>query len=65
MAKEYIVLKNGKYIVDRLDSKQDAEDRALELLNESPGASFESGKLDKRVWYTTTDPDPIFNEEVY
>ena len=63
MAKAFVVIKNGKYIVARVDSKGEAEDAALELLAESPSATFESGKLDKRVYTTTTPGETTVIEE--
>ena len=63
MAKTCGVIKNSKYIVAREDSKRDAEDKALELLAVSPGATFESGKLDKKVYTTTTPGETTVVEE--
>lgn len=65
MAKEFVVLRNGKYVVDRVDSKAEAEAIAIALLQESPNSSFEYGKMDKRVFTTRTEESFEYGEEVY
>lgn len=65
MAKEFIVVENGQRIVDRVDSKQEAEDRATELSNENKRASYEFGKLDKRLFHTVGNVDYTPGEEIY
>ena len=63
MAKTFVVIKNSKYIVAREDSKQEAEATALALLATSPRATFESGKLDKKVYTATTPGETTVVEE--
>ena len=65
MAKEFIVVKDGKDIVDRVDSKAEAEASALAFLSESPNASFEFGKLDKRIFTFRNNVSYDYQEETY
>ncbi len=65
MAKTYVIIKNGIAVVERVNSKQEAELRTSELLEENPGASYESGKLDKRVWSTYSTSVRTVEEETY
>lgn len=65
MAKAFVVIKNGNRVVDRAGSKGEAKDSATALLLKHPGASFEIGKLDKRLWATVSVPQIIYDEEDY
>ena len=55
MAKSYIVIKNNREVLGRYASKQGAEDAAEALRDNFPGAAFEFGKLDKKLYTTKTD----------
>jgi hypothetical protein len=52
----FIVIKNGRKVVAREDTRRDARHKALELLAESPNATFESGKLDRLVYTVMSEP---------
>ena len=65
MAKAFVVIKNGNRIVERADSKQEAEARAEALLVENPSASYEFGKLDKRIFNNRTESVYVPGEENY
>ena len=66
MAKAFVVIQNGDRVVARLDSKAEAQTHAEDLRDAYPEASFEYGKMDKRLYSTvatTKTYDPA--EEVY
>ena len=65
MAKAFVVIQNGNDVVDRVDSKSEAEARCQELLTKSPEASFEFGKLDKRMFTSIIPASREYQEEVY
>ena len=66
MAKAYIVIKNGTAVVDRVGSKAEAEAKATALRDANPEASFEFGKMDKRLYNTVaTEKTYSPDEEVY
>lgn len=65
MAKEFVVIRNNNDVVQRCDSKAEAEAVALEFLQKYPRSSFEFGKLDKRVFTTSTEVEFEYGEETY
>lgn len=54
MAKNFIVLKNNKHVSARVEDKAEAEALCAALSIESPLATFEFGKLDKKYYTTFT-----------
>lgn len=50
MAKAFVVIQNLTRVISRHDSKQEAEDAAELARAENPRASFEFGKMDKRLY---------------
>lgn len=56
MAKAFVVIKNGTTVVDRVNSKQDAELVARAMRDANPRAFFEFGKLDKKLYSSESDP---------
>ena len=65
MAKAFIVVKNGRSVVARADSKAEAEQIATALRDASPMASFEFGKLNKRLFGTKVSHTITPSEETY
>ena len=65
MAKTYVVIKNAKAVVSRWDSKQDAQADAESRRDANPRASYEFGKLDKRLYTTQADVVYTTGEETY
>ena len=65
MAKEFVVIRNSNDVVERCDSKAEAEAVALEYLQKFPRSSFEFGKLDKRIFTSATEASFEYGEEVY
>ena len=65
MAKEFVVIRNNADVVERCDSKAEAEAVALEYLQKFPRSSFEFGKMDKRIFTTATEVSFEYGEEPY
>lgn len=53
---EFIIIKNGKHVAARASSTRDARDKAVELIAESPRASFEVTRIIKKVSSARTPP---------
>ncbi len=65
MAKSYIVIKNGREVVGRVNSKQAADALAQEFRDAFPRAGFEFGKLDKKYYSTEVSATTTPQEESY
>jgi hypothetical protein len=52
MSSTYVVIKNSRQIVARVDTRKEARQIALEMLSKHPRAAFESGKIDRKVTVT-------------
>lgn len=65
MAKAFVVIQNSTRVVARADSKQEAEAIAESLRDKYHGASFEFGKMDKRLFTTRGDTVYTPDEEIY
>ena len=56
MAKDFVVIKNNSKVVSRVEDKGEAEALCTALSLESPTATFEFGKLDKKYYTTYNAP---------
>ena len=65
MAKAYVVIQNGVKVIARLGSKQEAEAFAEAQRDKYPRASFEFGKLDKKLYTSIGEVQYTDSEEVY
>lgn len=65
MSKAFVVIKNSVRVVARFDSKSEAEAYAEAERQQNPGAVFEFGKLDKKIFNTRTEVAYSPAEEVY